>query len=337
MRKKIRMIGSGLLAGLWLFALSTAAMAVDKVTLNLNWFYLGDHSPYFVATEKGWYKEEGLEVNIIPGKGSADVAKKIDVGTAEFGIVDAGVGIVARAQGAKIKVVSMLFDKSPYCMWAWKDSGINNPKDLVGKKVGAPPGDAQRTIFPALATANGFDAHTVTFVNIAPEAKYSVLAARQVDVVFDYYTGAPFFYKAMGEDKVRHMLFADWGVDVYSNALVVTEKYAKENPGIIRRFVKASLRGWEFTLKNPEEAIKIMAKYRTEIDQPVLLTNLKLVIDLFRTNRYKQHGIGWVDDKKMADSIRIISQYRDLKVDVKSTDMYTNEFLTKIPLPIAVK
>jgi NitT/TauT family transport system substrate-binding protein len=133
------------------------------------------------------------------------------------------------------------------------------------------------------------------------------------------------------------MLFADWGVDVYSNALVATEKYIKDKPVLIKRFVKASLRGWEFTLKNPEEAIEIMAKHRPEIEKPVLLANLKLIIDLFRTNRYKQNGIGWVDDKKMADSIKIISQYRDLKVDMKTRDVYTNEFLTKIPLPIEVK
>jgi NitT/TauT family transport system substrate-binding protein len=337
MRRKVKIIGRGLLAGLLLLSWSSMALAADRVTLNLNWFYVGDHSPYFVATDKGWYKEEGLDVNIIPGKGSGDVVKKIDVGTAEFGIVDTGVGIVARAQGARVKVVSMLFDKSPYCMWMWKDAGINSPKDLVGKKIGAPPGDAQRTIFPALATANGFDPDKVTFVNIGPEAKQTALAAKQVDVVFDYYSGAPFYYKALGQDKVKYMMFADWGVDVYSNALIVTDKYAKENPGIIKRFVKASLRGWEFTLKNPGEAINIMAKYRTEIDKPLMLANLKLIVDLFRTSRYKEHGIGWVDDKKMADSIKIIAQYRDLKVDVKTSDMYTNEFLTYYPLPIPVK
>ena len=337
MKRNKKKIWGIFMVSLFLIGLCSPTQAADKVTLNLNWFYVGDHSPYFVATDKGWYKEEGLDVNIIPGKGSGDVVKKIDVGTAEFGIVDTGVGIVARAQGAKIKVVSMLFDKSPYCMWMWKDAGIKTPKDLVGKKIGAPPGDAQRTIFPALATANGFDPDKVTFVNIGAEAKQTALAAKQVDVVFDYYSGAPFYYKALGQENVKYMMFADWGVDVYSNALIVTDKYAKENPGIIKRFVKASLRGWEFTLKNPEEAINIMAKYRTEIDQPLMLANLKLIIDLFRTNRYKQNGIGWVDDKKMADSIKIIAQYRDLKVDMKPSDMYTNEFLTKITLPIDVK
>jgi NitT/TauT family transport system substrate-binding protein len=329
---------TGVLAiGVIVLSWSSMVPAADKVTLNINWFFLGDHSPYFVATDKGWYKEENLEVNIVPGKGSADVAKKIDVGSAEFGIVDTGVLIVARAQGAKVKVVSMLFDKSPYCMFMYKDSRINTPKDLVGKKIGAPPGDAQRTIFPALATAHGFDAGQVTFVNIAPEAKYAALAAKQVDVIFDFYSGAPLLYKAVPKEQVKYMMFADLGVDVYSNAIVVRDAYLQENPAMIKRFVKASLKGWEFTLKNPEEAINIMAKYRPDIDKPTFLTNLKLIIDLFRTNRYKQNGVGWVEEKKMADSINIISKYRDLKVDMKPSDLYTNEYLTKIALPIEVK
>jgi NitT/TauT family transport system substrate-binding protein len=333
----MKKIGTLLFVGLLILGWSHMTLGADKVTLNLNWFYVGDHSPYFVALDKGWYKEEGLEPTILTGKGSGDVVKRVDIGSADIGIVDTGVLIVARAQGAKVKIVSMLFDKSPYCMWMWKDSGINSPKDLVGKKIGAPPGDAQRTIFPALAQANGFDPDKVTFVNIAAEAKFSALAAKQMDVIFDYYSGAPFFHKAMGEENVKYMMFADYGIDVYSNALVASEKYIKENPGIIKRFVKASLRGWEFALKNPEESIEIMAKHRPEIDKPILLANLKLIIDLFRTDRYRQNGIGWVDDKKMADSIKIISQYRDLKVDMKTKDVYTNEFLTKTPLPIAVK
>jgi len=337
MEKRAKHVCLGFFIGISLLGWSEIAMSVDKVTLNLNWFYVGDHSPYFVALDKGWYKEEGMEPTILTGKGSGDVVKRVDVGSADIGIVDTGVLIVARAQGVKVKVVCMLFDKSPYCMWMWKDSGINSPKDLVGKKIAAPPGDAQRTIFPALAQVNGFDADKVTFVNIAPEAKFSALAAKQVDVVFDYYSGAPFYYKAMGQENVKYMMFADWGVDVYSNALVAREEYIKDHPDLIRRFVRASLRGWEFTLKNPEEAIEIMAKHRPEIDKSLLLANLKLIIDLFRTNRYKQNGIGWVDDKKMAESIKIISQYRDLKVEMKPSDLYSNEFLTKIPLPIAVK
>ena len=90
--------------------------------------------------------------------------------------------------------------------------------------------------------------------------------------------------------------------------------------------------------KRREEGFRyFLAEHRPEIDKPLLLANLKLVIDLFRTNRYQPHGIGWVEDKKMADSIQIISQYWDLKVDMKTGDMYTNDFFTYYPLSVEVK
>jgi NitT/TauT family transport system substrate-binding protein len=337
MIKSFRRIGAGLLTGLLVLGFASAAPALDKLNFSLNYWYVGDHAAYFVALDKGWYKEEGLDPTIVTGKGSADVAKRVDVGSMDIGVVDAGVVIVARAQGANIKIISGLFDKSPYCMWFWKDAGIKSVKDLVGKKVAAQPGDSQRVVFPALAAIHGIDPNSVTMVNIAAEAKFSTLAAKQADVVFDFYTGAPFFHKAMGAENVRYMMFADNGLDIYSNSLVSSEKYIKENPSIIKRFVKASLRGWEYTLGHPEEAINIMAKHRPEIDKEMLLPNLKLVIDLFRTQRYKDNGIGWIEEKKMAESIKVISQYRDLKVNMKTSDVYTNEFLTRYALPVAVK
>jgi len=146
-----------------------------------------------------------------------------------------------------------------------------------------------------------------------------------VDVVFDFYSGAPFYYKSLGQDKVKYMMFADNGVDVYSNALVVTDKYAKENGTLIKRFVRASLKGWEFTLKNPEEAIDILAKYRTEIDKPLMLANLKLIIDLWRTDRYKKQrprlGGRQEDDGFHQDHFPVPGHQSEHEVPATSTPM----------------
>ena len=135
------------------------------------------------------------------------------------------------------------------------------------------------------------------------------------------------------------MMFADNGVDVYSNALVVTDKYAKENGPLIKRFVRASLKGWEFTLKNPEEASRHPGETSDRRSTSLsMLANLKLIIDLLadRPVQAATGSAGW-RRRKMADSVKIISQYRDIKVNMKSGDVYTNEFLTKIALPIPVK
>ena len=136
----------------WLLALLIIALAasigwaggetekeVKQTSLLLNWKILGDHAPYFVALKKGWYAEEGLEVDIMLGKGSGFSVQSVDTEKVDFAIADTAVAVSGRTKGAKVKVVSMLFAKSSNCMHFWKDSGIEHPRDLVGKKVGVPP------------------------------------------------------------------------------------------------------------------------------------------------------------------------------------------------------
>ena len=126
--------------------------------------------------------------------------------------------IAAVAQGAKIKVVGVVFDNTPLNIWTRKDTGIAKPKDLEGKTLGAPPGDAQRMLFPAFARLNGVDESKVTWLNIEPAAKFVALSEKRVDAVADYTTGLPFWEKAIGKDnphdavapvRLRHVLDVD--------------------------------------------------------------------------------------------------------------------------------
>ena len=121
----------------FLLALAAAtaipAHAADKMTLQLNWFHLADHSPIYMALKKGYYKEEGLELNVVRGAGSADSAKKIDLKQAEVGISDAPTVITAITKGANLKMVAVVFDKAGNNAFFRKSANIRSPKDLVGK------------------------------------------------------------------------------------------------------------------------------------------------------------------------------------------------------------
>jgi len=138
----------GLTLGVFLlgFSLTTSPVAAaEKVTLKLNWVPGGDHCFYYVAKEKGFYREKGLEVNIERGQGSGDTLKRVELNTVDVGLADTGTLVVARSKGAKVKVIGMIYSKSPNGIKTWKGSGITKPKDLEGHKVGVPPGDAQRS------------------------------------------------------------------------------------------------------------------------------------------------------------------------------------------------
>src|SRR6266566_8757571 len=175
------------------------AQSVQKVNFALNWFAVGDHAAYWVALDRGYYKTKGLDVEMQNSKGSGDSIAKVDTGRADVGLADSAVVIAAVGRGAKIKVVGMVFDKSPLNVWSRKDAPITKPKDLEGKTVGAPPGDGQRQMFPAFARLNGIDQTKVTWVNIEPAAKPVAFAEKRVDAVADYTTGLPFYEKAVGK------------------------------------------------------------------------------------------------------------------------------------------
>ena len=124
-----------------------------------------------------WFAEEGIDLEVILGQGSNFSVQSVDTGKAVFGIADAPVAITARAKGAKVKIIGIIFDKHPNCMYYWKDSGIKEPKDLVGKKVGVPAADGHKIMFPAFAKIIGIDPSKVEFINIEPAAKPAVAVA----------------------------------------------------------------------------------------------------------------------------------------------------------------
>jgi len=306
------------------------AMALTKVNFQLNWKITGDHAPYYVALKKGWFEQEGLDVNIILGQGSGYTVKVLESGKAELGISDAPVPIKGIAQGAKIKIVGIIFDKHPNCMFFWKDSGIAKPQDMVGKTVAVPAADGHKVMFPAFAKQIGIDPASVKFLNIEPAAKVSALATKKADIVFELYTGKPFMEKAIPADQLGAILWSDYGFNAYAHSIIARNDVIDNNPDMVRKFLKAAYRGWDYTLKNPEEAIAILAEYHP-INRTDYVANLKVVMEFFKTERYRKYGIGYIDPARMQDTINIVGQYMGIEINFKPEDAYTSEFLPDPP------
>ena len=313
------------------------AQPAQKVVFALNWFAVGDHAAYWVALDRGYYRAKGLDVELQNSKGSGDSIAKVDTGRADVGLADAVVVIPRIAQGARIKVVGAVFDNTPLNIWTRKDTGIAKPKDLEGKTLAAPPGDAQRQLFPAFAKLTGIDASKVTWVNIEPAAKVPALAEKRVDSVADYTTGLPFYEKAMGKGNAVMLPWADHGLDMYSMSIIASEKTMKERAPVLRAFLEASYLGWRDVMADPRSALEIFKKRVPEIDLSIIEPNMLMGLELMKTDRYAKNGIGWMEEKKMCESVDLVNTYMGVPTKVECKAVYTNEFLTKVEMPKSVR
>ena len=311
-----------------------AAQPTQKVVFALNWFAVGDHAAYWVALDKGYYKSRGLDVELQNSKGSGDSIAKVDTGRADIGLADAVVVIPRVAQGARIKIVGAVFDNTPLNIWTRKDTGITKPKDLEGKTLAAPPGDAQRQLFPAFAKLNGIDASKVTWLTIEPAAKFVALAEKRADAVPDYTTGQPFWEKAVGKDNLVRMPWHQYGFDTYSMSIMASEKTLAERPKVLRDFLAASYMGWRDVMADPKGSLEIFKKRVPDIDVALIEPNMMLGLDLMKTERYAKNGIGWMDRGKMCRTVEFINTYMpDMPRKVECDEAWSGEYLTRIDPP----
>ena len=312
---------------------ATPALAQEKFTFALNWFAVGDHAAYWVALDKGYYKAKGLDVTLENSKGSGDSIAKVDTGRADAGLADAAVVIASAARGTTVKVVGMVFDKTPLNIFSLSSKPLSKPKDLEGATLGAPPGDSQRQMFPAFAKVNGIDASKVTWVNIEPAAKMAALAEKRMDGVGDYSTGEPLYEKAAGAGNVVMMPWANFGFDMYSMSIMASAKTMKERPAVLKAFLEASYMGWRDVMADPKAAMEIFKKRVPEIDYDTIAENMLMGLALMNTERYAKNGIGWIEEKKMCNSVDLVNTYMGLNKKAECKDVYTTEFYTKVEMP----
>lgn len=336
--KRNKMLFGALVTASLAFAGASAAQAQEKFLFALNWFPVGDHAAYWVALDKGYYKDRGLDVTLENSKGSGDSIAKVDTGRADAGLADAAVVIAAVSRGAKIKTVGMIFDKTPLNVFSRQDTPIRKPKDLEGRTIAAPPGDSQRQVWPAFAKLHGVDVNKVTWVNIEPTAKIAAVSEKRVDAVADYLTGLPNYDKAMGGPGTAvSMPWADFGFDMYSMSIMASEKTMKERSKTLRAFLEASYMGWRDVMADPAAAVAIFKKRVPEIDTVYVSANMKLGLTLMNSETYRANGIGYMDPKKMCGSVDLVNTYMGLNKTVACNDVYSNEFLTKVAVPANFK
>ncbi len=304
---------------------SPAADAADKITFVTDFGYNGRHAYYFVALDKGYYTRQNLEVDIVRGQGSADAVKQVAAGTAQLGFADTAAVILGRGNDQiPTKLVAIVYAKPPHAIFVLKDSGISKPKDLEGKKIADTAFSAVPKLFDAYAKAAKIDGGKVTWLVATSDALPGMLKTGRADGIGQFTVGAPLLAKTAAPQEIHALAYADVGLDLYGNGIIASDALLKSNPGLVKRFVTATLQGLADAIANPEQAGAIMHKYHRQVDADIATGETRIVGTLT-----KQDGVplGTLDPERVKKSIDIVSGAFTLKNPVTPADIYAPGFV----------
>jgi NitT/TauT family transport system substrate-binding protein len=301
------------------------AKAADSVSLITDFGYNGRHAYFFVALDKGYYKDAGLDVKIIGGKGSVDAIRQVGAGNANFGFADAGSLMLSRANdNIPVKLVAVVYARPPQAIFCSADTGLKTPKDLEGQAIANPAGGSIPDMFPAYAKAAGIDASKVKWVVAASSALPGLLASGRVPCVGQFTVGEPMLAAQAAPKKLTRFAYADSGLNFYSNGLIATEATIKSSPDLVRRFVEATVKGMKAAFASPAEAGAIMHKYHPEVDTDVAKGEIEAVAELADV---KGKPLAEIDPSRIQATLDVINDAFKLKSTISAGDVYAAGFV----------
>lgn len=324
------MAGAGL--GVAAFAIGGRAQAQSPVKMMMDWAWQGPQAPFLLAEKKGYFRAENTPVQLDRGFGSLRTPTEIAQGTYQMGFADLPTAIqfLFRNPSSEVVCVGVVFDQSPLCAVTDANGPIRTPRDLEGKRVAAPENDGGRQMFPAFAKAAGIDASKINWLTVTPALREPMLARGEADAITGFITSAVMSLEAVQFPVARQRIFRyrDFGLPFYSGAILTSRKFARENAALVRGVVKASFRGFQDAVRNPDEAIAALREREQLTDVAIERRRLGIAIDeLMVTPVTRANGLSFVDPARMQRNIDIVKETFSLTGDLKVADVWDGSFL----------
>ncbi|WP_414472819.1 ABC transporter substrate-binding protein [Microvirga sp. M2] len=323
----------GLLAGAAVLFGTVVAQAQTPVRFSLDWRWEGPAAPFAVALDKGYFKAEGLDVTIDPGAGSREPISRVASGTYDAGLGDVNSLVRFRDEnsGTDIKAVMMMYDRPPFAIIGRKSRGITKDvSSLQGKTFGAPAGDGAFAQWPIFKAVNSIDDSSMKFENVGFPVREPMLAQGEVDAVFGFAMSSYINLKSRGvpADDIIVLLMSDYGVDLYGNAIIVSETFAKEKPEAVKGLLRAIMKGVHDTIKDPASAVDSVIRRNDVAKKDVELERLKMVLEQnMITPWVKENGFGGIDQERFSRALDQIGLTFSYKKKPTVESVFTDEFL----------
>ena len=308
-----------------------------KFPFRLNWTFYGEHTGFIVAHDLGYYEEEGLDVEIMEGSGSTTVAQLIASGEQPVGYIDSATMMRGVAAGMPIQAVGVLLQQSPMAFIYRADAARPTSLDEVkGSRIAVTAGDASMAIFTAFMGKSGMNVEDVELITVSnPAAKEQAVLAGQADALLGYFMDqGPRMQLQSGVEMGWTRLYDLNGTTTLSSAIVVNQNWLEDeaNQEILKKFLRASQRGWQWTYDNREEAAEMFVKTATAFTPEIAKLEIDGTMTILRSARTEGKPIGYSDAADWQDSQDLLETFAGLtpvKEDVN--DYFTNDFLSEAP------
>ena len=302
----------------------------EKVVLLLNWYTYSEHAPFYLGKERGYFDQEGLDLDIQEGRGSGITVQAVAAGTATFGYADVPTMIKAASKGAPVTAVGVALQTSPMSVMGFADKNIRKPEDIKGKIVAVTPGDSMSQIWPLFLKKTNLK--DTDFKQVAGDAqtKLNAVINGQADLLLGYVMDQAIKLQDAVHKPVFPIRFADYGVNLVSSGIIVQKDFLKNKPDVVKRFMRAATRSLEEAAKNPDAAIDAMLKAQPKSGvKDTALVGLKNAIALYHGPDNPNDRPFHVGAKNMNETLQLLVEYGGLdKASVgKPEDYYTNSYL----------
>lgn len=294
------------------------------VSFRLNALAVGVQSPFYLALDRGYYRDQGLNVSIKEGSGSGTTVQLIGSNQDNIGLADSTAAILGRSKGLPVTIVGQYLEVNSFGIISLKKTGITKPEDLVGKKVGVTTGDGPMQLFPAVEKANNLDDSKIQFVAMAQTAKVPSLLRGQVDAILGGADDQAVTIQSEGED-VNTLYYSDYGAPTVGLGIIANDDVIKNDSDFIRRFLAASLKGMADAESDPDAAVAALTKHVPTVKAKN--AKLQLQVDLGRFYSADSDVMGKATTADWDKTYELLTEYVGVPKTKPITDYYNYSLL----------
>jgi len=294
---------------------------LHSVKVRLKWLDQAQFAGFYTAKEKDFYRANELDVTLEPGGVDFPAVQMVSSGSDDFGVTGADQILLAREKGVPIVALAVIYRKSPFCYFSLKESGITKPQDFVGKNVGVKLGGNEELTYRAMMKKAGVDTKQVREIPV--KFDMTPLFTGQVMAWPGYSINEPIVAQEQGHD-VNLIWPGDYGVNLYADTLFTTEAMVRDKPDLVRRFVSATVKGWEYAVTHQDEAVQFTLKQSDKLKQGHESAMMAASVDLLKPD---DKPIGWMDKGKWEEIQALLLEASFMKSAVDIDSAFTTQFL----------